>query len=70
MICVLRKELECITCGLIQTIQRRNSKDRAKGHIKHLWCPQCLKKTPHMECEEFAQQFEKNMVEMTVKESL
>lgn len=55
-----RKELECVACGLTQTIQRRNSRDKASGHIKHLWCPKCLKRTPHVEQDEFAQQFEKN----------
>ena len=54
------KDLECAMCGFVSTIQRRDSKNRAKGHIKHLWCPKCKERTAHVELDEFTKAFERN----------
>jgi len=54
------KDLECIECGHIMTIQRKNSKNRATGHIKHLWCIRCKKRTRHIELDEFKSNFMKS----------
>lgn len=43
------KELKCMECGTIFPIQRKKSKNRAIGHIKHLWCWVCKKITAHCE---------------------
>lgn len=61
-----QKRLECVKCGLIQPIWRKDSKNKLSGHLKHIWCPSCEKKTVHIELDEFAHQFEKNIKEMTV----
>jgi hypothetical protein len=55
------KTLECVHCGGIQTIQRKDSKDRPSGHIKHLWCSMCKARRPHIELDEFERAFEKNV---------
>lgn len=41
--------LKCEVCGNEQTIRRKASKKKKRGHIKHLWCVKCNKKTPHVE---------------------
>ena len=43
------KRLECVECGCIQSIQRRESKDKKDGHIKHLWCIVCERRVEHKE---------------------
>lgn len=55
------KTLECVHCGSIQVIQRKDSKDRPSGHIKHLWCPTCKARRPHTELNEFEKAFERNI---------
>jgi len=47
------KYLECLTCSSRMTIQRKESKDRAAGHIKHMWCFTCKKLKPFVELDEF-----------------
>lgn len=46
---VQRKLLRCLECGAIFPIWRRLSSNRARGHVKHLWCYRCRKRTPHVE---------------------
>lgn len=50
---MILKDLECDKCGRIFTIQRKDSRNKAAGHIKHLWCITCGKRTPHVEMGEF-----------------
>lgn len=54
------KYLECVACGRMSTIQRKDSKDRPAGHIKHLWCATCKTRRPHVELDEFKSSFLKN----------
>lgn len=57
------KRLECVLCGTIAVIQRKDSKDRAAGHIKHMYCPGCKARRPHKELDEFSSEFSKNVNE-------
>ena len=41
--------LSCMECGTITPIVRRKCKQRTQGHIKHLWCYRCRRKTAHYE---------------------
>ena len=43
------KDLECTRCGHVQTIQRREGRNRKDGHIKHLWCLVCQERVEHVE---------------------
>lgn len=43
------RELICAECGSVFPIQRRASRLRKKGHIKHLWCVACGARTAHVE---------------------
>jgi len=58
------KRLECVLCGTISVIQRKDSKDRPAGHIKHMYCPGCQARRPHKELDEFATEFNKNVDEL------
>lgn len=49
---MIAKDLECVKCGRVETIQRKGGRDKAVGHIKHLWCVSCRKRTPHVELSE------------------
>lgn len=33
--------LQCIECGFLFPIQRKQGKQKSVGHIKHLYCPCC-----------------------------
>lgn len=55
------KYLKCVACERVSVIQRKDSKDRPAGHIKHLWCPRCKERRPHIELDEFESSFSKNM---------
>ncbi len=50
---VVTKELKCTKCGRVVTIPRKASRNKSAGHIKHLWCTNCRKRTPHEEMAEF-----------------
>ena len=41
--------LVCTECGNNAFIWRLSSKRRAKGHVKHMYCPVCMKVTAHKE---------------------
>lgn len=41
--------LVCQKCGNEAYIWRRACKRRAKGHVKHLYCPVCQETTAHVE---------------------
>ncbi len=41
--------LVCLECGNIFNIQRRKSRLKQVGHIKHLYCISCEKIQPHYE---------------------
>lgn len=41
--------LRCLWCGAVQTIQRPLARLRSGGHVKHLWCVPCQRRTPHRE---------------------
>lgn len=54
------KYLECVACGNRTMIQRKDSKDRPAGHVKHMWCPRCKARRPHIELDEFKTSFEES----------
>ena len=35
--------LECPECKNTVQIWRKTSKQKLKGHVKHMWCPHCQK---------------------------
>lgn len=41
--------LRCAVCGRESFIWRRKSRLKEKGHVKHLWCPSCKERVPHVE---------------------
>lgn len=41
--------LECCDCGNVVKIWRYISRQKEKGHIKHLYCYKCKNTTPHKE---------------------
>jgi predicted RNA-binding Zn-ribbon protein involved in translation (DUF1610 family) len=41
--------LKCAKCGKEQTIRRKKSNLHKKGHVKHLFCVECGKRTKHTE---------------------
>jgi hypothetical protein len=43
------RDMTCTECGNHQTIHRKTSRLRSIGHIKHLWCIYCSKRTGHIE---------------------
>lgn len=55
------KNLECLYCEFPMTIQRRDSKNRPAGHVKHMWCPRCQARRPFIELDEFRREFSANM---------
>lgn len=46
------REVACETCGHRMPIQRRRSKLRSTGHVKHMYCPTCEKITAHTESKD------------------
>jgi hypothetical protein len=44
--------LECDCCKNLVTIQRKKSKQKDKGHIKHMYCYKCKETTAHIEVKE------------------
>ena len=44
--------LVCLECGSIMMIHRKMSNLKKVGHIKHLYCIDCDKRTPHYEVKE------------------
>lgn len=42
-------DLVCLTCGNVDTIQRKKSRLKEVGHIKTLYCYSCMKRTKHYE---------------------
>lgn len=61
------KYLKCVACERTTVIQRKNSKDRPAGHIKHLWCATCKQRRPHVELDEFQSSYEKNQEEAELR---
>ncbi len=47
------KYLKCNVCKNITAIQRKESKNKSIGHIKHMWCFVCKKVNPFIELDEF-----------------
>ena len=45
-------KLRCGVCGDEEFIWRRKSKLKERFHVKHLWCPVCKERTPHIEIRE------------------
>lgn len=45
----VQKTLECADCGTKQKIWRKKNKNQPSGHIKHLYCCVCKKRTEHLE---------------------
>ncbi len=43
------KVLRCPKCNKTQTIRRKRSRNKKTGHVKHLYCHNCLKETGHVE---------------------
>jgi hypothetical protein len=41
--------LICEKCGFTQSISRKRSKQRPRGHIKDIWCYKCKERTKHVE---------------------
>ena len=49
----VRKELKCTKCDEKRVIHRKASRNKKNGHIKHIWCPCCKKRTKHRELPRF-----------------
>ena len=45
-------ELVCLECGDIFPIYRKVNRVKEVGHIKHMYCPRCLKETAHYEVKD------------------
>ena len=41
--------LTCKECGNIQMIRRKLGRQRAPGHVKHIYCYKCQAVTAHVE---------------------
>lgn len=37
----VQTKLQCTDCGTVFPIQRKASKKKELGHIKHMYCPTC-----------------------------
>jgi len=48
----IMKSLRCTACDTIQQIQRLVGRNKAAGHIKHIWCIVCKRTTAHEEMAE------------------
>jgi len=46
---VKQKTLACPECGNKQRIWRKSRRNKAAGHIKHMWCYKCKAVTGHIE---------------------
>lgn len=46
-------KLTCSRCNFVQIIQRKKSKLKKAGHIKHLWCPKCKDRVEHIESSSY-----------------
>ena len=55
---MIEKHLKCAVCDTLTAIQRKNSRNRPEGHIKHMWCHRCKARRPHIELDEFKVNFE------------
>lgn len=49
---LIKTRLICPICGNIQTIVRRNSKQKKFGHLKYLWCYKCQQRINHFELKD------------------
>ena len=49
---VVSSDLVCLECGHIFTIQRRTNDLKKVGHIKHLYCSNCMCIQAHYEVRE------------------
>lgn len=41
--------LRCGVCGFRAHIFRKESRQKKRGHVKHMWCSRCRKVTAHYE---------------------
>lgn len=48
-----RCSLRCPKCNNVQYINRRLSRLKKNGHVKHLWCPICRKRLGHIEFDAY-----------------
>jgi ribosomal protein L33 len=48
----IQKVLRCTVCGMVMSIWRKQSKNKASGHVKHMYCPKCNETTEHIELED------------------
>jgi hypothetical protein len=46
--------LKCDCCGNVNPIFRKKSKQRDKGHLKHMYCYKCKEIKAHLEVKEDA----------------
>ncbi len=46
--------LRCTECGAVFILWRLQSRRRAEGHVKHLWCFCCQEVTAHRELATWA----------------
>lgn len=46
------RQVACEVCGHQMPIQRRRSKLRSTGHVKHMYCPSCTEITAHIESKD------------------
>ena len=44
--------LRCPVCGNEPVIWRKASKLKERGHVKHMWCPNCEAVRPFVEVRE------------------
>ena len=45
-------KLRCAVCDSTAFIWRKKCKLKERDHVKHLWCPNCRDRTPHVEVRE------------------
>lgn len=49
---VVQTMLECEDCGFQMPIFRKQARQKKKGHIKHMYCPNCRKTKAFIEQKE------------------
>ena len=54
---MIETRLVCPKCGNIETIYRKEGKQKEYGHLKYFWCYKCKKRINHLEiCREEIQE--------------
>lgn len=48
---VMLKRLRCAECQTPRDIPRRQGRDKAAGHVKHMFCATCKRESAFIEAE-------------------